>query len=310
MPPEPPEVDPADERRHEPGPEPLWGESWYFDFFSADGSVAGWLRLGLYPNLGVAWYHALLTGVDRATVAVIDTTAPIPKGDQLRAPGLWADHDCRIPLDHWQVANEAHAIEVDDPLDLYAAEPRGRVVPMALDLEWETAGTPYHYGATTRYEIPCLVHGEINVGDERLHLEGRGQRDHSWGVRDWWQFGWCWTSGWLDDGLRFHGSDIRIPDVDIGFGYVQPATGPMVTTNQVHASETLGDSGLPTAGVVAIGDLDLTLDPVGFAPVLLLSPPPVRASRFPRAVCRVTAAGGRPGWCWAEWNQPRGSSLA
>src|SRR5436309_9893854 len=37
---------------HRPGTDRLWGESWYFDFASADGSVGGFVRVGDYPNLG------------------------------------------------------------------------------------------------------------------------------------------------------------------------------------------------------------------------------------------------------------------
>jgi hypothetical protein len=296
-------VDPADERVHAPGPERFWGESWYFDFTAADGSIGGWVRLGLYPNLGVSWYHAYVVGPGRATVAVVDTAAPIPTGDELRAPGLWAEHGCRVPLDHWQVANEAHGVAVDHPLDLYDREPRGTLTPLAVDLEWDTDGEPYHYVFTTRYEIPCRVHGEILVGDERIDLDGYGQRDHSWGVRDWWRFGWCWSSGRLG-GLRFHGSDIRIPDQDVGFGYLQPAGGPLVPTNSVHAAETLGEGGLPESGSITIADLAVGIEPVAFAPALLVSPDgPV--SRFPRALCRFTGSGGDEGYGWTEWNQPQ-----
>jgi hypothetical protein len=297
-------VDPADEARHTPGPEPLWGESWYFDFAAADGSIGGWIRLGLYPNLRVSWYHALLCGPGRELVAVVDTSAPIPTGDELRAPSLWAEHLCRDPLDHWQVANEAQGIAVDDPLDLYSVEPRGRLVPLAVDLEWDTDGDPYHYVFTTRYEIPCRVHGEILVGDDVIAFDGHGQRDHSWGVRDWWQFGWCWSSGRLDDGLRFHGSDIRIPNQDIGFGYVQPTDGPLAGTNAVAATENLGPGGIPTAGRITIGELALDIEPVAVAPVLLVSSDGARTSRFPRAMCRFRAADGRTGFGWTEWNQP------
>ena len=35
-------------------------------------------------------------------------------------------------------------------------------------------------------------------------VSGQGQRDHSWGVRDWWAFGWCWAAARLDDGTRVH----------------------------------------------------------------------------------------------------------
>jgi len=292
----------ADERSHPPGPEQLWGESWYFDFFAPDGSVGGWVRLGLYPNLGVAWYHAFVVGPGRPVVAVTDLEVPLPLPPSLeiRTHGLWAGHTCETPLDHWTVSTEAFGLAVDDPAAMYAAVPVGDQVPVGLDLEWETDGDPYHYGATTRYEIPCRVHGEVLVGDERVAIDGFGQRDHSWGVRDWWQFGWCWTSGRLDDGTRFHGSDIRIPDLDVGFGYVQDAAG-MVTTNHVNADERVDGEGLPVEGRIDIGDLALTIEPVAFGPTLLTWEGKV--SRFPRAMCRFTAAGGRQGLGWAEWNQ-------
>lgn len=296
-------VSASDERRHEPGPEPLWGESWYFDFFSPDGSVGGWVRVGLYPNLGVTWYHAYLVGPDRQTVAVMDYETPLPKapGLELRTHGLWADHIVETPLEHFTVANEAHGLGVDDPATLYDASPRGDQVPIAFDLEWETVGTPYHYVATTRYEIPCTVHGTIDVGRERIELDGHGQRDHSWGVRDWWQFGWVWTAGRLDDNTHFHGSDIRIPNMDVGFGYVQKDGG-IEPTNQVKAEEALDRNGFATSGTVAIADLTMTITPVAFAPALLAHEGKV--SRFPRALCGFAAPDGRKGLGWTEWNQP------
>jgi hypothetical protein len=296
-------ITPADEGRHEAGPEELWGESWYFDFFDEEGSVAGWVRLGLYPNLTVAWYHAFVVGPSRQIVAVSDLEVPMPAapGLEIRTHGLWADHTCETPLDHWSVGNEAFGLGVDEPVALYADVPVGDQVPLGIDLEWETEGTPYYYGATTRYEIPCSVHGEVLVGDERLQIDFHGQRDHSWGVRDWWQFGWCWTSGRLDDGTRFHGADIRIPGVDAGFGYVQ-RDGDMTTTNDVNAREDTDEDGFPSSGHVAIGELSLDIEPIAFGPALLSWSGKV--SRFPRAMCRFTAPDGRQGLGWTEWNQP------
>ena len=299
-----PEVRASDEGCHDPGPEELWGESWYFDFFAPDGSVGGWVRIGLYPNLGVTWYHAYLVGPGRPTVAVMDLEAPLPKGSglELRTHGLWADHIVETPLEHFTVGNEAHGLAVDDPGALYAPVPVGDQVPIAFDLEWETVGTPYHYEATTRYEIPCTVHGTIDVGRDHLELDGFGQRDHSWGVRDWWQFGWVWTAGRLDDNTRFHGSDIRIPDIDVGFGYAQ-RDGESRTTNTVNASEDVDADGFTTKGRIAIDDLELAIEPIAFGPALLTRDEQV--SRFPRAMCAFTAADGRTGLGWTEWNQPQ-----
>ncbi len=57
---------PGDEQRHEPAGEQLWNESYYFDAVSADGTVGAYVRIGLYPNLGVAWYTTFVCGPDRA----------------------------------------------------------------------------------------------------------------------------------------------------------------------------------------------------------------------------------------------------
>src|ERR687886_503640 len=65
-----------DEGQHPPGEEELWNESWYFDAVAEDGSLGVYARIGLYPNLGVAWYTAYVTGPDRPAVAVVNLEAP------------------------------------------------------------------------------------------------------------------------------------------------------------------------------------------------------------------------------------------
>ena len=76
-------IDPADEGRHAPGDDRFWSESWYMDFHRDDGSLGGYVRVGLYPNLGVTWYWACLVRAGQPLVTVIDNEAPLP-----RPPGL------------------------------------------------------------------------------------------------------------------------------------------------------------------------------------------------------------------------------
>ena len=75
--------EPSDEGSHAPGPEELWNESWYFDAVSEDGCTGVYIRLGLYPNLGVSWVTAFVCGPDRPTAAVIDFAAPLPPDGEL-----------------------------------------------------------------------------------------------------------------------------------------------------------------------------------------------------------------------------------
>jgi hypothetical protein len=135
----------------------------------------------------------------------------------------------------------------------------------SLDLTWTTDGEPYHYVLTTRYEIPCLVAGRVTIGDETFEVNGQGQRDHSWGVRDWWAFGWCWSSARLDDGTRVHLADIRIPGAPVYFGYVQtPGAGDtarVMTITSLAVHENLGHEGLPKVARIDLTAMDLAREP-------------------------------------------------
>ncbi len=302
-------VDPADEGRHPPDAEPLWNESHYLDFVSADGTLGGYARIGRYPNLGVTWWTTMVVGTERPLVASVAYDLPVGGGTglALRAGGYAVDGVVESPLARMRLEVTAPATVLADPAAVYRREP-GAATTLTFDLTWLTDGVPYHYDVTTRYEIPCLVAGTVRVGDEVLTVEGHGQRDHSWGARDWWAFGWCWLAGRLDDGTRVHAADIRIPGHPVAFGYLQPPGGTVVPVDGLEVTEELGPDGLPRSARVRIdpGGLDLAIEPLGFGP-LRLEAPDGRVSRFPRAMVGLTATDGRSGTGWIEWNQPQPS---
>ncbi|MGO8872284.1 MAG: hypothetical protein ACLQPH_12955 [Acidimicrobiales bacterium] len=299
-------VDPLDEHRHEPGPEPLWNESYYLDFVSADGTFGGYARIGLYPNLGVTWWTTMVVGAGRPVTASVAYDLPVAGGSglELDQRGFAVRGAVIDPLRTMRLSGAAPAAEHDEPAAVYRKEP-GRPTTVGFDLTWVTDGVPYHYDVTTRYEVPCLVRGEVTVGDDRVAVDGQGQRDHSWGVRDWWAFGWCWAAARLDDGTRVHVADIRMPGHPLGLGYVQPPGGGVLPVRRLAVSEVLGADGLPSSGRIELdpGGFDFSVEPVAFGPVLLESPDG-RASRFPRALARFVARDGRTGTGWIEWNQP------
>ncbi|MCX7619856.1 MAG: hypothetical protein N2037_03300 [Acidimicrobiales bacterium] len=314
-------VDPADEYFHTPGPEPLWNESWYFDFFTEDGSLGGYVRLGRYPNSGVIWYWACIVGSGRPLVTVIDNAVPIPtnpRSHELHGAMLWADHNCETPLEHWSLGLETHAIALDDPADVYG-KAYGDRTPLAFELDWHTDGLVFTYpSSVTPYEIPCRVSGTVDVGAEHFEFEGFGQRDHSWGIRDWWSMGWCWTAFRLDDGSRWHAVTPK-PQSLAPVGYEQLPG--QQTTGRSHLRyvtefcvlETLGPSGIPrSAELVMVSSLDpdgggarsaaFQVEPIAWSPVLLTDPTG-RRSRLPRGLCRFVGERGS-GIGWIEFNQP------
>ena len=303
--------DPIDERRHTPDDTELWNESYYLDWFKEDLSLGGYVRIGFYPNLDRVWYWACLVGPDRPLVTVIEHDIPMPKSTtslELRHDGLWADHVIETPNEHMSINLEAFGLQLEDPAEVYH-DPRGTRVPFGFELDFFTDRAPYLWPPVTpRYEIPCRVHGQILVGDERIEFDGWGQRDHSWGAaRDWWSMPWSWNAGRFTDGERFHSAGGFFPGNDWGVGYDLPAgSTEFAETDSIVVDAVLGREGLPTATRTRYGDdlgLDLQFEPLAFSPVLLVHPDG-REARFPRAMARITDADGRTGGGWIEWNQP------
>ena len=298
----------ADEQLHAPGPERLWNESYYFDFAAPDGSIGGYVRLGLYPNWDRAWYWACIVRPGQPTVLVADNDAPLPApGGTGLSTGTYAASQAiadplqtaRLRLDTRAAALLPHASAAYG--DLAGAEP----AQLALDLEWTTAGGVYPYKDLPRYEIPCRVTGTVAVDGQYSTIEAWGERDHSWGERDWWQISWLWTSGRLGDGTAFHGMQ-----ANIGFAIPWPSfavtpAGELGHLGGFCAQTRFAADDFPAQSRLLLAGAPMTAAPLAFAPVAMTSPDG-RVAHFPRAMCRFTADDGRTGYGWTEWNQPPG----
>jgi Ecdysteroid kinase-like family len=307
--PEPLRPSDEDELAHAPTDEPLWSESWYADFADAAQGLGGWFRIGLIANQQTAWVHALLCGPGMPTVAVVNSEVPLPEDPWvLRTDAFEVDHSAGAPLQTYSVDVRARGEAYQDPSALLRGEP-GTPVDMAMNLVWATDGTPYKYRLTTRYEIPCTVSGTVTVNDTSYRVDSvPGQRDHSWGVRDWWGMDWIWSALHLDDGTHLHGVNIRIPGTPaFSIGYVQDADGKVVELQTVTSRESFGASGLPLNATLSLdpGDVTAEVSVRGHAPVRLTAADG-RASQFPRAWASISTADGRSGVGWVEWNRNLG----
>jgi hypothetical protein len=295
-----------DESAHPATEEPLWSESWYADFADPAMGLGGWVRLGLVPNQHTAWLHALLCGSDIPTVAVVDFEVPLPADPwALRTGTIDFTHSASDPLRTYRVGLHGRGQSYADPAALLRGE-QGTPVEVALDLVWSTDGIPYQYRLTTRYEIPCVVSGSVTIDGKRYAVDSvAGQRDHSWGVRDWWGMDWLWSALHLDDGTHVHAVDLRIPGVPaVGIGYVQGSDRNITELRGIVAREAFGANGLPVSATLEVdpGGITATVDVRGHAPLRLVGPDG-RVSEFPRVWATVSTADGRSGVGWVEWNR-------
>jgi hypothetical protein len=249
----------VEENAHPPGPEPLWAETWQFDFVAAGGAPAGFVALHRYPNLGVAWYWASFV-TPSGLVAVRDHEVPPPKaGLEIRTDGLWAELVCETPLEHWSGGLEAFGIRYDDPADAWGDE-WGHRLAVGLDFEWELTGPPVEAPVPGppgepegAFLQPGTMWGEILVGPSvRLPFEGTAVKSRRWGVADWWSA--------VGDPVR---SWSAVAAADVAFD----------------------EHGLPLVG-----------GPVLAVAPLLITGPEGRRARLARAVCRTADGFGWGEW--------------
>jgi hypothetical protein len=306
---------PGDEGRHPPGPGEYFNESWYFDF-SRDDGTGGYVRLGLYPNQRTAWYWAYVVSPEHGLVVVRDHDVPLPRGDALevRADGLWAETVCETPMEHWGLGLEAFGVRLDEPGDAYRLDQFGgeigERVAVGLDLEWEGYTPVYDYpyedhnaeegGIGAHYQHAGTVHGDILIGQDRIPFEGRGERDHSWGQRDWWVWGWHWTSFQIGDRLAIN--FVQPDELELAIGYIWRAGDELEPVTSIRNETHFGADEIPTAARYVINhELEVDVEIVAAAPVPLIAPDG-RTARFPRALCRYTTSEGT-GTGWGEWLQ-------
>ena len=285
-----------DSTTHEPQPDKYWQESWYFDFVDLKQGIGGYVRLGSDPGAKRSWYTAVICGPNRPTIAVVDFNAPLPDVKlSVETSKFSASQECVSEMKEYKVRLHTSAAEsYGDPAKLLQGE-SGEAIAAALDLTWTTAGEPYAYRLTTRYEIPCTVTGKLKIGDEVIEINGvPGQRDHSWGARDWWAMDWVWSALHFDDGTRIHGLDLRIPSAPrMSCGYVQG----LGAFDEVEKCEVEGvfENGLPKTARFVIDGRELQFQALGHGPLRLVSDDG-RVGQFPRAWGTVDG-----GVAWVEW---------
>jgi hypothetical protein len=299
----------SDEGPHQPEKTPLWNESWYFDFVDPQHGIGGWVRLGLMPNEGVAWITALVSGPHIPTIAVLDFDAALPTDPgRVRSDTIDLTLNAIKPLQEYAVAVHGQGQVHRDPDALLRAESGdGDDIVLAMDLTWTSAGTAYQYRLTPRYEIPCTVSGTVSYGDSKFELNAvPGQRDHSWGVRDWWGgLEWMWCALHLDDGSHLHAVDARVPGApNMAIGYTQEHGSKLIELEAVSVREVFAGSGLPVSATISLdpGAVLATVEVGGHAPIRLVSASG-QVSHFPRAWVTVATADGRTGVGWIEWNR-------
>lgn len=207
----------ADEFFHEPTDEEYWSESHYLDVIDRDDDVAFHTRIGFYPNQDAANVFAYLIADETVYWIRDESVAPSDTHGLVAETDDWAFRMLPVePSQEWNVAVEGEVSKApaDDPEAVL--EGRDEKTEMRVELTTESRHDPFYYsdGETfplsddaDRYEVATRVEGSATVGDgdSDYDFSGVGERDHSWGQREWTgDAEWLWISGGFEDGTAFN----------------------------------------------------------------------------------------------------------
>lgn len=232
-------VHPDDERDHPTGPSSSWSETWEFRAATDDRATAVAVAVVRRPAEGQVSYRAALLGRSRPPVIVIDHELTPPRvGLEIRGSGIWADHICEQPHEHWTLGLECFALALSEPDQLLDKE-RGLPIAFGFDLGWEAdrKPTPIESDHDSGYHATGTMHGEILLGDDRVDFAGTSARLHRWGsgpgLPAWWSLGTDAGIGTPPMSPGFE-VDARVASRDALGQVVDLAVGTVVDSSGVH----------------------------------------------------------------------------
>lgn len=188
---------------------PDWNESYFFDWYDAEGNNAGHCRVGWHPvQQRILFWFYLFNGTEWLVIEEYRLPfSDLQLGNSENANATnsaffyegWGLTFEYIP----QQALRSGELRVSGFARVLSGARQGMIKPVQLELSINALAAPYSRGAgtvaghsaegfhTNRYEQPIQSQGKMVIDGETTTLNVRGERDHSWGPRPWdmgWQF--------------------------------------------------------------------------------------------------------------------------
>jgi hypothetical protein len=222
---------------HEFGSQEEWNESFYFNFYDRGQDICGFMRIGLKPNKKQKDVFCFLMLPDGSVMGMKDSVAM--EDNELTASGLklvkvedertWhLEFSGELPKMHKDAEKESVSFALDftalNNIYDYRESVSGDKEKMAQAVASEHTE---QFGKTT---------GKLNIGTRVYDINALGERDHSWGVRDWTAPRmWVWITCQFDDGYAFNLTKLFMDkgEVDAGFIHIDGKNVPIMRADIV-----------------------------------------------------------------------------
>lgn len=232
---------PEDEKNHAPSEREDWRESYYFNFVDVEKGMSGFTTIGLLPRASKREFVFALFHRDKRHF-------------------YYQEPSSQVRFDSMEALDDGHL-----RFELVEAMREWRISlatgDLKADLRWMGRFPPYSFGECSgtswegHFEQSGVVTGTIQIGDMTLALNGLGQRDKSWGSRNWHIDQWYALHAQFREfsiGLRYD----TVEGKGVVSGGVSSPTGNTPITT-VHVETDYGtDPSMPMGATTKIGCSD------------------------------------------------------
>jgi hypothetical protein len=214
---------------------PEWNESYYFVFYSKKHQLGGMSRIGFKPNKqeGMIFFFIFLPDGSAAgyhqEIKIRDYTK------EIKIKGMshgWQSNE------NWNYKFEGNMIFVKNSLDLPKVRENPKLImkveQVKMDVLFKPINEPYEYSkymtpesleigkksGDKHWEQIGSISGNIMIGKKEYLLQKViGQRDHTYGVRDWTGVGnWFYYVIWFNENLAINPAAIITDDGRLSTG--------------------------------------------------------------------------------------------
>ncbi|MFX1379391.1 MAG: hypothetical protein ACFFA4_09890 [Promethearchaeota archaeon] len=214
---------------------PEWNESYYFVFYDQENNLGGMTRLGFKPNKqeGMTFFFLFLPNGSAAGYYREQKIKNYTKS--LKIGGVC--HQCKSQS-NWKYLFQGNMIIVKNPEDLPKVSENPKLISgtqkVNMDISFEPINDIYEYSehmtresleigkkaGEKHWEQIAKLSGNIKIGEENYILRNSlGQRDHTYGVRDWTGVGnWLYYVVWFNKDLAINPAAIITDDGKLSTG--------------------------------------------------------------------------------------------
>ena len=208
-----------------------WNESFYFSFYDKTNDICAFMRIGLKPNKPLKNMFCFFMLPDGSYIGLKDDDKY--DSDVLSAKNLTFT---KIePEKKWNLRFDGKL------LDFSSKKP----VDVSFNFDFESLNNIFDYRdcvsgfkekisqsvASEHLEQFGKATGDLKIGEKKYGISGLGERDHSWGIRDWnAPKMWIWLTCQFSEDTALNVTKLVVSEgeVDAGFVHIEEENLPIM----------------------------------------------------------------------------------